>query len=67
MDPISQREGLKSQLRIEPENMASSLRDFIRGYTEKLERDGVTLGLSGGWTQSLSWPCVKGQWGPKGF
>ncbi len=48
MDPISQREGLRSQLRIEPGNMVSSLQGFIRGYMEELERDGVILGLSGG-------------------
>jgi len=48
MDPNSQRESLRSQLRIEPENLTSSLEGFIKGYMEKLERDGVILGLSGG-------------------
>lgn len=48
MDPDSQRESLKSQMRIEPAKLASSLEGFIRGYMKKLEREGLILGLSGG-------------------
>jgi len=41
-------EKLKSEMKIEPEKVALSLENFIRKYTEKLERQGVILGLSGG-------------------
>lgn len=33
---------------IDPENVSLSLENFIREYMEKLEREGVILGLSGG-------------------
>ena len=41
-------EELKAEMKIEPEKVALSLGNFIREYTEKLEREGVILGLSGG-------------------
>ena len=41
-------EKLKAKMKIEPEKISLSLENFIREYTEKLERDGVILGLSGG-------------------
>jgi len=41
-------EKLKAEMKIEPEKVALSLENFIREYTEKLEREGVILGLSGG-------------------
>ena len=41
-------EDLKSQMKIEPESLSFSLENFIREYVEKLEREGVILGLSGG-------------------
>jgi NAD+ synthase len=41
-------EKLKAEMKIEPERVALSLENFIREYTEKLEREGVILGLSGG-------------------
>ena len=41
-------EKLKAAMKIEPEKVALSLENFIREYTEKLEREGVILGLSGG-------------------
>ncbi len=41
-------EDLKSQIKIEPESLSFSLENFIREYVEKLEREGVILGLSGG-------------------
>ncbi|HQM74003.1 MAG TPA: NAD(+) synthase [Candidatus Saccharicenans sp.] len=40
-------EGLKAKMQIKPEEVALSLEDFIRRYMEKLEREGVVLGLSG--------------------
>ncbi len=39
---------LKAEMKINPEKVALSLENFIREYTEKLEREGVILGLSGG-------------------
>ncbi|HAJ32542.1 MAG TPA: NAD(+) synthase [Candidatus Atribacteria bacterium] len=41
-------EELKAEMKIEPEKVALSLENFIRDYTDKLEREGVILGLSGG-------------------
>jgi len=41
-------EKLKAEMKIEPEKVALSLGNFIREYTDKLEREGVILGLSGG-------------------
>ncbi len=41
-------EKLKTEMKINPEKVALSLENFIREYTEKLEREGAILGLSGG-------------------
>ncbi|GAF84132.1 unnamed protein product, partial [marine sediment metagenome] len=41
-------EKLKAEMKIKPEKVALSLENFIREYTEKLEREGAILGLSGG-------------------
>ncbi len=41
-------EKLKAEMNINPEKVALSLENFIREYTEKLEREGVILGLMGG-------------------
>ncbi len=41
-------EKLKGEMRIEPEKVSLSIENFIREYTEKLEREGLILGLSGG-------------------
>jgi len=41
-------ESLKSEMKIEAENVSLSLEKFIRENMEKLEREGVILGLSGG-------------------
>jgi NAD+ synthase len=41
-------EKLKAEMKINPEKVALSLENFIREYTDKLEREGVILGLSGG-------------------
>ncbi len=39
---------LNSQMKIDPEKLSFSLDNFIRKYMEKMEREGVILGLSGG-------------------
>jgi len=39
---------LRSELKIEPEELTLSLEDFIKAHMEELEREGVILGLSGG-------------------
>jgi len=41
-------ENQKLQMRIEPDKVSHSLENFIKEYMEKLEREGVVLGLSGG-------------------
>ncbi len=41
-------EKLKAEMKINPEKVALSLENFIREYTEKFEREGAILGLSGG-------------------
>ena len=41
-------EKLKAEMKIKPERVTLSLENFIREHTEKLEREGVILGLSGG-------------------
>jgi len=41
-------EKLKAEMKIEPEKAFLSLENFIREYTDKLEKEGVILGLSGG-------------------
>jgi NAD+ synthase len=48
MDFNTELENLKLQMRIEPEKLSLSLENFIREYMERLEREGVILGLSGG-------------------
>jgi len=40
-------EKLKAEMKIEPEKISLSLENFIREHTEKLEREGVILELSG--------------------
>ncbi|HOO13955.1 MAG TPA: NAD(+) synthase [Candidatus Marinimicrobia bacterium] len=39
---------LQNSMAIEPEELASSLAEFIKVYVKKLEREGVIIGLSGG-------------------
>jgi NAD+ synthase len=46
-------EKLKAEMRIEPEKVSLSIENFIREYTEKLEREGLILGLSGGIDSSV--------------
>ena len=52
-------------MKIEPEKVALSLGNFIREYTDKLERGGVILGLSGGIDSAvIAALCVRAL-GPK--
>jgi NAD+ synthase len=58
-------EKLKAEMKIEPEKVALSLENFIREYTEKLEREEVILGLSGGIDSAvIAALCVRAL-GPK--
>ncbi|MDO9555830.1 MAG: NAD(+) synthase [Atribacterota bacterium] len=58
-------EKLKAEMKIEPEKISLSLENFIREYTEKLEREGVILGLSGGIDSAvIAALCVRAL-GPK--
>ena len=41
-------EDLKMLMEIDPEQESLSLENFIREYMERLEREGVIMGLSGG-------------------
>jgi NAD+ synthase len=52
-------------MKIEPEKLSLSLENFIREYTEKLERERVILGLSGGIDSAvIAALCVRAL-GPK--
>jgi len=58
-------EKLKAEMKIKPEKVTLSLENFIREYTEKLEREGVILGLSGGIDSAvIAALCVRAL-GPK--
>ena len=58
-------EKLKAEMKIDPEKVALSLENFIREYTEKLEREGAILGLSGGIDSTvIATLCVR-TLGPK--
>ena len=58
-------EKLKAEMKIEPEKLSLSLENFIREYTEKLERERVILGLSGGIDSAvIAALCVRAL-GPK--
>ncbi len=58
-------EELKAEMRIKPEKLTLSLENFIREYTEKLEREGAILGLSGGIDSTvIAVLCVRAL-GPK--
>jgi NAD+ synthase len=48
MNDKTELKNLKFQMKIGPEKLSLSLEDFIRGHMDKLEREGVILGLSGG-------------------
>ena len=56
---------LKAKMKINSEKVALSLENFIREYTEKLERGGAILGLSGGIDSAvIAALCVRAL-GPK--
>ena len=58
-------EKLKSEMKINTEKVTLSLENFIREYTEKLEREGAILGLSGGIDSAvIAALCVRAL-GPK--
>ena len=58
-------EKLKAKMKINPEKVALSLENFIRKYTDKLEREGAILGLSGGIDSAvIAALCVRAL-GPK--
>ncbi|MEA3454769.1 MAG: NAD(+) synthase, partial [Candidatus Caldatribacteriota bacterium] len=56
---------LKAEMKINPEKVALSLENFIREYTEKLEREGVILGLSGGIDSAVIAVLCMRAFGPK--
>ena len=56
---------LNAEMKINTEKVALSLENFIREYTEKLEREGAILGLSGGIDSAvIAALCVRAL-GPK--
>jgi len=58
-------EELKAEMKIKPEKVVLSLENFIREYTEKLERKGVILGLSGGVDSAVVAAIGRHALGPK--
>ena len=58
-------EELKAEIKIKPEKVVLSLENFIREYTEKLERKGVILGLSGGVDSAVVAAIGRHALGPK--
>ena len=58
-------EDLKSQMEMDPEQVALSLENFIREHVEKLEREGVILGLSGGIDSAVLATLCKRAVGPE--
>ena len=58
-------EDLKSQMEMNPSQGALSLENFIREHVDKLERDGVILGLSGGIDSAVVAELCKRAVGPE--
>lgn len=58
-------EDLKPQMKINPEEISLSLGNFIREHVEKLEREGVILGLSGGIDSAVLATLCKRAVGPE--
>lgn len=58
-------EKLKSHLKINPEKLTRSLENFIQEFMNKLERDGVILGLSGGLDSAVGAALCQRAVGPK--
>lgn len=48
MHPNEEIQALKSQMKIDPAKVSLELEHFIVGHMERMQRDGVILGLSGG-------------------
>lgn len=65
MDFNIKLEELKSQMRITPEEVSFSLENFIREHMERLEREGVILGLSGGIDSAVLASLCKRAVGPE--
>ena len=62
---MTKLEDLKSQMEMNPEQVALSLENFIREHVDKLERDGVILGLSGGIDSAVVAELCKRAVGPE--
>jgi len=58
-------EDLKFQMKIKPEKVSLSLENFIKEHVDKLERDGVILGLSGGIDSAVVAELCKRAVGPE--
>jgi len=58
-------EKLKAGMEIEPEKVSLSLESFIKEYTQKLEREGAILGLSGGVDSAVVAALCMRALGPK--
>ena len=58
-------EKLKEGMEIEPEKVSLSLESFIKEYTQKLEREGAILGLSGGVDSAVVAALCMRALGPK--
>ena len=56
---------LKQQMKISPEKISIYLENFIRNYTNKLERSGTILGLSGGIDSAVVASLCKRAVGPE--
>ena len=65
MDFNIKLEDLKSQMKIIPEEVSLCLEKFIKEYVDKLERDGVILGLSGGIDSAVLAALCKRAVGPE--
>jgi NAD+ synthase len=61
----SKLEELKSRMKISSQELSVCLENFIREYEEKLERDGVILGLSGGIDSAVLAALCKRAVGPE--
>ncbi len=58
-------EDLRSRMRIDTEELSLALQTFVREHMEKLQRDGVVLGLSGGLDSSVVAALCARAVGPK--
>ena len=62
---MTRLEVLKSQMEMNPSQVALSLENFVREHVDKLERDGVILGLSGGIDSAVVAELCKRAVGPE--